>query len=222
MFNAPLSLERADYLISLFELPLSADVVDIGCGNGAFLQRFAQTHVVSGVGVDTNADLIKTANTAWAKVESDSQLDFVTSDVNDRVKDMIPVDVMICIGAEYALGGYRQLLEVAKPLLKENGKLLVGTIYWKQPPSIDYLALMNGQNNHFSLHETVEIAYQAGYLPLDVGRSNNDEWDRFESRSNRRRYQDVSEWDSRWQWQQGYLKWGMDTMGFCYLLLQNS
>jgi len=220
MFNAPLSLERADYLISLFDLAESATVLDIGCGNGAFLQRVAQAKPIMGVGIDTNADLIASANATWSNITSDSTLEFYVKDANDYVQDMSSVDLIICIGAEYALGGYRQLLETAKSKLNAGGQLLVGTIYWKQRPNVEYLKLMNGENHHFNLHDTVQMAYQMGYIPLDVGRSNDDEWDRFESRSNRRHYQNGNDWDRHWQWQSGYLRWGVTTMGFCYALLK--
>ena len=220
MFNAPLSFERADYLISLLDLAESAKVLDIGCGDGAFLQRVAQAYAIAGVGIDINADLIASAQAPWTDINSSSTIEFLTQDANDYVQDMPAVDLIICIGAEYALGGYRQLLETANAHLNVGGRVLVGTIYWKQPPPSDYLALMNGENPHFNLHDTVQMAYQMGYLALDVGRSHDDEWDRFESRSNRRHYQNGNDWDKRWEWQRGYLQWGMTTMGFCYLLLQ--
>ncbi len=222
MFNAPLSITRADYLLSLFEFSSLPQVVDIGCGDGKFLQRFARQHVIEGVGVDYDSDLIHSATDTWSKITSDSNLKFNAEDATAYLEKLSPVDVMICVGAEYAVGGYAQLLDVAKTHLKTNGKLLVGTIYWKQPPSDDYLSLMGGENPHFDLHTTVQMAYQMGYVPLDVGRSNDDEWDQFESRSNRRHYQNNKQWDKRWQWQSGYLKWGMNTMGFCFLLLEKA
>lgn len=220
MFNAPMSEDRAQYLIKKLELSPQQTVVDFGCGTGTFLQLLATQVQITGVGIDKNDDLIQTAQSNWNESNHDSVLKFISADANAYVKDMSPVDAIICIGAEYIFGDYENLLEVAKPLLKPNGKLLVGTIYWKQPPSAEYLSLLNDENPHHDLHTTVEMAYQRGYLPIDVGRSNNDEWDQFESRSKRIRYQDQAARDATWQWQSGYLKWGIDTMGFCFLLFE--
>lgn len=226
MFNAPLSQDRAQHLITSLELSTGASVVDLGCGNGLFLETLALQHPIKGVGIDKDSDLIQNAKDKWGQQTSKSDLQFVCADVNDYIGDMPASDVIICIGAEYMFGGYRELLQQAKQHLKPNGILLIGTIYWKQTPADEYLAIMGGKNPNFDLYTTVQLAYDAGFIPLDVQRSNDDEWDTFESRSSRKHYQtaiknnDTVLRQQTWDWQAGYLKWGMTTMGFCYLILQ--
>ena len=222
LFNAPLSLERAKYLIDTLGLSSGQTIVDFGCGDGAFLRLVASEIAIKGVGIDQNDGLIQKARSNKDYISPENTPEFIATDVNSYIKGMSPVDTIICIGAEYIFGGYSNLLDAAKPLLKPKGKLLIGTIYWKQPPSAEYLALLDGENPYYDLATSVELAYQAGYLPLDVGRANDDEWDRFESASSRRRYQDVAAREARWQWQYGYLKWGINTMGFCFLILEKS
>lgn len=224
MFNAPMSQGRAQYLINTLDLLPQQTIVDFGCGDGIFLQILASQIPVIGYGIDNNDTLIQKAQANWDSTDhnNESSLKFISMDVNDYIRDMTPVDAIICIGAEYIFGGYGQFLEQAKSLLKPSGKLLIGTIYWKQPPSSEYLALLGNENPYHDLHVTVQMAYQTGYLPLDVGRANNDEWDQFESSTARRRYQNTASHDSTWQWQSGYLKWGMDTMGFSFLFLEKS
>ena len=53
-------------------------------------------------------------------------------------------------------------------------------------------------------------------------------WDAFEGSHTRTRYlkviqsNDVDQYEQTKQWQTGYVKWGMKTMGFCFLILQKS
>lgn len=227
-FNAPLSHQRADNLIQSLDLSVSSHVLDIGCGHGQLLQRIALQYQIHGVGVDSNADVIRQANDEWATQTSKSEIQFVDTDAVDYVQTMSPVDAIICIGAEYILGGYTDLLRLAKQKLNPVGKLLAGLVYWKQPPAIDYLKSTGMENDtpYFDLFTTVNLAREQGYIPLEVHRSNDDEWDEFENSTARQRYEtamqsgDTELHQKTWQWQSGYLKWGMDTMGFCYLILQ--
>ncbi len=227
MFNSPMSLQRADDLIHALDLAPQNRVLDLGCGSGAFLNRIAAKAPIKGIGIDNDALLIAEANAAWSAQPKQGDLAFICADAVQYVTTLSAVDVIICMGAEYIFGGYQQLLQAAKAHLSDQGKLLVGTIYWKQPLSAEYLALMDGENPNFDLLTTVQLARDQGFIPLEVHRSSDDEWDMFESYHTRRRYlkavqsDDPASQERAWQWQRGYLQWGMDTMGFCFLVLQN-
>lgn len=220
MFNAPMSQDRAKYLIKSLGLEPGQSVIDFGCGEGAFLQLLASEVSIAGVGIDKDATLIEKARSKWNSMERESTLNFISADVNMYITDMAPVDAIICIGSEYIFGGYANLINMSRSLLKPKGKLLIGTIYWKQPPSPEYLSLLNGENPYHDLLTSVDIAYKSDYLPLDIGRANDEEWDKFESFTARKKYADTEIRDTIWQWQRGYLKWGIDTMGFCFLVLE--
>ena len=71
--------------------------------------------------------------------------------------------------------GYREFLQKTQQHLMPNGRLLIGTIFWKQEPSTEYLELMDGENPHFNLPTTIQIAYDTGFIPLEIQRSNDDE-----------------------------------------------
>lgn len=227
MFNAPLSLERANYLINALDLSSKDRVVDLGSGKGAFLQLLVLQTDIMGVGVEHNKDLVDYANAEWSKQNSTSDLQFECADAVQYVNEMKPADAIICVGAEFIFGGYPALLKQAKLKLKPNGKLLVGLVYWKKPPPQDYLDYLALDSPYFDLPQTVEIANEHEFTPLEVHRSNNDEWDIFESYTARTRYEkakrenDPSLHDRAWEWQKGYFKWGIDIMGFCYLILKS-
>jgi cyclopropane fatty-acyl-phospholipid synthase-like methyltransferase len=219
-----MSVERADYLINALDLVNLTHVVEPGCGDGAFLRRAASKTRITGTGIDNDQASIDEAKALWSSQSNSGDLTFICADAVAYLASLSKFDVMICIGAEYIFGGYANLLEVARQHLNDRGRLLVGTIYWKQPPSPEYLALMDGENPNYDLLTTVQMAHEKGFLPLEVHRSNEDEWDDFESSHTHSRYLETSDTASQkeaWEWQRGYLKWGMDTMGFCFLVLQN-
>jgi hypothetical protein len=124
------------------------------------------------------------------------------------------------------LGGYRQALQLFSHHLLNSGALLFGTVFWKQEPMLEYLELMGGENPHFDYLTTVDIAIEEGFIPLYLCRSNEDEWDDFESRHAQKRYlaamKSVDEiaFEQIQNWQRGYLRWGSNTMGFGFFLFQ--
>ena len=87
---------------------------------------------------------------------------------------------------------------------------------------------MGGENPHFDYLTTVDIALKEGFIPLYLCRSSEDEWDDFEGRHAQKHYLAALQSDDKiafkriCDWQQGYLKWGSETMGFGFFLLQKS
>ncbi len=226
MFNCPLSIEKANRLIQQIELPNNSYVIDVGCGEGDFLIQFLKQYQVTAIGIDNKPDCIKLANENKKSEVLDKNISFICQDA--RLFDWAAreADLIIAIGSEFIFGGYRQTLEYFSTFLNDRGKLLIGTVFWKQEPPTEYLSLMGGENPHFDYFTTVDIAVQERFIPLYSCRSNQDEWDDFEGRFAKKRYieaiksNDEAAFEQTCKWQQGYLKWGIETMGFGFFLLQ--
>ena len=231
LFNSPLHASKADRIIEQLRLKPSSYVLDAGCGDGEFLVRVAERYDIKGVGVDHNEHLIERAITKASQRTKPGSIVFLAENAamisgQNRVYDLI-----ICIGSEFIFGGYETALTKLKLSLAPNGLLLMGTIFWKQKPTDEYLQLMGGENPHFDHKTTVEKAIEQGFTPLYICRSNDDEWDDFESSVSQRKYLEVlkqfpsaettAQIEKVRQWQSGYLKWGIDTMGFGFYLLRN-
>jgi cyclopropane fatty-acyl-phospholipid synthase-like methyltransferase len=226
LFNCPLSFEKASRLVEQLNLTSDSYIVDVGCGEGEFLIQVAEQYNITGIGIDNNSNLIDAADQKAKTRISSQSISFVYQDAQKFDWTVRKADLIISIGSEFVLGGYRQALQLFSDCLATARKVLLGTVFWKQEPSIEYLRLMGEENPHFNFLTTVNIAIEEGFIPLYLCRSNQDEWDDFESRHAQKRYlaaiqnADEEAFEQIQSWQRGYLRWGSDTMGFVFLLLQ--
>lgn len=206
-------------------------VLDAGCGEGEFLVRVAEHYKIEGFGFDLSRLAIEKAQTKANQRVKSGSIVFAVQDGADFSNGNQAYDLVICIGAKFIFGGYEAALQKLKAVLTLNGLLLIGTVFWKQEPTPEYLQLMEGKNPHFDHATTVALAAQQGFIPLYVCRSNDDEWDDFESSLSQRKYLEALNHSSPTdaakqlekvkQWQTGYVKWGIDTMGFGFYLLRS-
>lgn len=226
MFNCPLSTEKADRLVEQLELAHNCYVVDVGCGEGEFLIRVAERYEIAGFGLDKNSDLIELANGKAKQRIPGKNVSFICQDAQLFAGKEQKANLIVCIGSEFIFGGYRQALQYLSPYSVDEGIFLMGTVFWQQEPCSEYLNLMEGKNPHFDYLTTVDIAIEEGFIPLYLCRSSEDEWDDFESRYARKRYHaaiqnaDEVAFEQIRNWQRGYLRWGRETMGFGFFLLQ--
>jgi cyclopropane fatty-acyl-phospholipid synthase-like methyltransferase len=230
LFNSPLSVGKANHLIQQLHLRPGSRVLDVGCGDGEFLVRVAERYGAEGLGLDLDGAAIERARKN-AGQRAGAAVNFAVHDAARFEGEKESYDLIVCIGAEFIFGGYEGALRTLRTWLAPDGSLLIGTIYWKQEPAPEYLQLLGGENLYFDHHKTVELAMQQGFVPLYICRSSDDEWDDFESQFSARKYQEAlrlppGEAKERIakikEWQMGYLKWGVHTMGFGFYLLRRS
>lgn len=83
LFNNPLSIEKADRIIDVINLGAGSRVVDLGCGEGAFLARVRRASGADCLGVDIDPAVIEAARARYEQELGDSfrflQADAATS-----------------------------------------------------------------------------------------------------------------------------------------------
>lgn len=236
-YNSPLGNEKENILISILNLPLNAEVLEIGCGNGKLLTKILSTYQAKGLGVDLNEELISLATSHAHLNTDDNSVRFLNQDIKKVEIQPNSYDLIICNGSSHAFGdgedAYKNTLSKSYSFLKKGGLLLIGEGYWKSKPEQEYLNFIGepiGIYNDFK--GNVEQAKSNGFDILYATSSNQDEWDFFEWNHKINNTElikkdpenvDLKNKKNRIdQWLTAYLKWGRDTMGYgFYLFIKN-
>lgn len=227
-FNAPLSEARADALAAAVAARAPRTVLDIGCGWAELLLRIvAAAPAAVGTGVDTDERLLARGRERADQLGVAERVQLVA---HDGASPQDPADAVVCIGSDHVFGDQRAALDALRDLVRPGGVLLFGTGYWRQQPTREQAAALDATVDDFgTLGELVELGVAAGYRPLQVQTSNEDEWNAFESGfladwedaivSTPPDSAEVADWrvradTHRTQWLSGY----RDVLGFAYLL----
>ena len=236
LFNNPLSIEKADRLISVMDVAENSRVLDAGCGCGEFLIRVIESANARGLGIDIDSSSISTARQNALGRIPEASCEFLDEDIQTTLLEESSFDLAVCIGSTHAYGSgdaaYSNTLSALARLVKPGGMILIGEGYWKQDPDPDYLQLIGepvGIYRNYAAN--ISFAEGQGLLPLYATVSNDDEWDHFEwtHKMNIERQAILHAGDPKWaerlkrarRWRDGYLRWGRMTMGFGFYLFTN-
>jgi SAM-dependent methyltransferase len=167
----PLSEAALDEAIELLEPPAGARVLDVACGRAEVLRRVAERFDVEATGYDSDAALIESG----------------PAGLDLQVRDSPPpgpFDVVLCIAASHALGGFPDALRALRELVRPGGEVLLGEGYWRQPPSAEYLDALGGASaDELSDYGgLMRAAEKAGLTPLYASAASEADWDRYEWR----------------------------------------
>ena len=177
-WNTPLSEEHADALIASLDARGAKSVLDLGCGWAEFMIRVLRDTSVecSGVGVDTDATLLKRAADSVADDEIRQRIRFVECPAAEW---SAPADRVICIGASHAWDDTVSALRALRKLVAPGGRLLFGEGCWEREPTAGALAIFG--DSVLSLPDLVAQASDAGWRVLGLTVADQREWDDFES-----------------------------------------
>ncbi|GAB4545981.1 MAG: hypothetical protein OHK0023_05070 [Anaerolineae bacterium] len=181
-YHSPVHPTQVDYLIDLMRLSPTDRVFDAGCGSGAYLIRIAEKTGARGVGVDISPYAIETARTEAARRVPQHPLEFVESHIDAYTVTSEAFEAALCIGATHLYHTWQGAIDVLSKIIKRGGQMLIGDLYWKQPPSESFLALMGGmaRDEMHSYTEMVQALVTSGLTPLYVADSSLADWDHYE------------------------------------------
>lgn len=176
---APLSDDRVDGLLRA-ALDGRERVLDLGCGSGEWLLRALQVAPgIRAIGVDLSGQGFSQTRSRATALGVADRLELVIGDAADHPGP--PADLVVCIGASHAFGGFDPMMTALEHHCTPGGRLLVGDGFWEQEPGDQVLTLLGQQREDFrSLADTVGAVRDRGWVPLTGHVSSLPEWDDYE------------------------------------------
>ncbi len=194
---APVSGVNLNRLLRRAGREPAARILDLGCGEAAWALQ-ALAHYPDGVadGLDLSPYALERAAAAAAERGLADRLTLHERDAREYPADG-GYDLVLCIGSTHAFGGFGKTLDAAGRHLNADGVLMVGEGFWAVPPTRAALdALDATPADYTALAGLVEVAANAGWVPVYAHVSEAAEWDEYE-----------------WSWTGSLTGWALDNPG---------
>ncbi|MGI5352314.1 SAM-dependent methyltransferase [Streptomyces sp. CA-250714] len=187
---APLDDSSVDRLLSRAVIRGDERVLDLGCGEGAWLLRVLRRHPgVTAEGVDVSAGALERARQRSQEAGLAERLTLHRTEAA-AFPAQRRFDVVLSVGAAHAFGGLLPTLDAARGQLAPGGTVLVGDAYWEREPS-PWARETLGE--YEDLAGTVEKVIADGWTPVYAHLSTRHELDDYE-----------------WNWTGSLARWALD------------
>jgi len=202
-------------------------VLDLACGKGEMLSRWAEWFGSSGVGVDLSEVFLAAARDRAAELGVDERVTFVQGDAGAYAGEAGAFDIASCLGATWIGGGLAGTMALLRPAVHERGLLVVGEpFYLEEPPAEAVAAWGFAADDYTSLAGTAQRLEECGLQLLEMVLADGDSWDRYEASQ----WRTIADWLERdpgdpdhdamrrfldgnreryLQWGRRYLGWGV-------------
>jgi len=162
----PITDEKLGLAFDALDVVNGSHVIDLGCGKGAVLERFADRDC-AGVGVDLSPELLAEARRRAPR------FDFVEADARTYVSER-KFDIVVSVGSPATLA---QLAALVAP----GGHVVYGEGYWRRPPTQEYLEALGADEGDLTDYGGVIRAGEVLRLvPLYAVTADTDDFDRYE------------------------------------------
>ncbi|WP_335982288.1 MULTISPECIES: methyltransferase domain-containing protein [Streptomycetaceae] len=176
----PITEEKLMLLGEICRLREGQRQLDLACGKGEMLARWAERYGTGGVGVDLSEVFLTAARLRAAELGVAERLDFVRGDAGAYEAEPAAYDVVSCIGATWIGGGLGGTIELLRPALRPGGLMLIGEPYLTEPAPEEALEAMGfGPEEFTSLVGTSERFEAAGTELVEMVLADGDSWDRY-------------------------------------------
>lgn len=156
-------------------------VLDLACGKGELLCRWAEWFGTGGVGVDLSAVFLAAASVRAAELGVADRVGFVQGDAGAYAAGPGSFDLACCIGATWIGGGLEGTAALLRPAIKPGGRILIGEPYWIDPPPDEARAAWLEAESFVSLEATGDRLAAAGLELVEMVLASPDDWDRYEA-----------------------------------------
>jgi cyclopropane fatty-acyl-phospholipid synthase-like methyltransferase len=130
----PFTEEKLMLLGEVCRLTEGQRQLDLTCGKGEMLCRWADRFGISGVGVDISDVFLAAARARAEELGVAGQVRFEHGDAGRIAVEPGSYDIVSCIGATWIGGGLTGTIELIRPAVRPGGLMLIGEPYWTEPP----------------------------------------------------------------------------------------
>jgi SAM-dependent methyltransferase len=178
----PFTVEQLMLLGELCRIRPGQRQLDLCCGKGEMLCRWAERFGLTGTGVDISRVFLEAANARASELAVTDSVEFVRADAGTFRIEAGAYDLVSCIGATWIGGGLSGTLKLMRPgLASSDSLLLVGEPYWvDEPPDAAYAAIAGGERELFTtLPGTLERFENGGLELIEMVLADLAGWDRY-------------------------------------------
>lgn len=155
-------------------------LLDLACGRGEMLCRWAATHGFEGVGVEISEVFLAGARARADELGVAGRVRFEHGDAGAYEAEPGSFDAVSCIGATWIGGSLAGTLALMLRAVRDGGTLLVGEPYWiDEPPAAAEAAFGFPLGEFATLAGTFDRFEAAGLEVLEMVLADPDSWDRY-------------------------------------------
>jgi SAM-dependent methyltransferase len=180
----PTSEEKLDLAIRYCAVRDGMQVLDIGCGKGWLLRRLAQQFDIRATGLEINPAFAAEARRLAAAQNLGDRIHIVEGPALEFRPEPASFDVVMCIGASFALGGFEPALDWMARAAKRGGAIALGEVFARElpyPPEVPRGGRAALDYPERSLWTTIETIRAHGMPLRGLVEASSDDWDRYHS-----------------------------------------
>lgn len=158
----------------------STRILDLACGKGEMLCRWAQAFGAGGHGVDISEVFLAAAHARAAELDVANRVTFEHGDAGAHAAEPAGYDIVSCLGATWIGAGLTGTIELMRPAAAGDGLLLVGEPFWIDPPPPEaYEAIGCAPDDFTSLTGTLERFEAAEVDLVEMVLADGEDWNRY-------------------------------------------
>lgn len=132
----PITDRKLQLLDAYCDLRDGLRILDLGCGKAWLMRQWAGRFDIHGTGVDSNRRFLDAARRLASARGIAHRLNFVHADARDYRPEPQGFDIVMCLGASFALGGFVEALEWLVAAAKPGASIVIGDLTLKHRPPV--------------------------------------------------------------------------------------
>jgi SAM-dependent methyltransferase len=175
----PTSAEKLDLLGDYCRIGNGTRILDVGCGKAWLLRRWASRWAIRAVGLELIPAFAAEARAQAIAQGVDERIQIVEGPALTYAAAPSSFDVVLCIGASFALGDFESALPWMARYARPGGIVAIGEPFARELPFPESTRAQFGAMER-SLAATVERLKSHKLSPIGLIEASVDDWDRYE------------------------------------------